>query len=51
MENVSYYIAALLMIIIGFLVVKRVAGCLVRTIVTLVLLAVLAALYYFYFRT
>jgi len=51
MDNVTYYIAALLMIIIGFLVIKKVAGCLVRTIVTLILVAVLVALYYFYFRT
>lgn len=36
------------MIIIGFLVVKRLAGCVIRTIVTLILVAVLAVLYYMY---
>lgn len=50
MENVSYYIVALLMIIIGFVVMKKMAGCLVRSIVTLVLVAVLSLLYYLFFK-
>ncbi len=48
MENFKYYIILLAMIIIGFLVVKRLAGCVIRTIVTLILVAVLAVLYYMY---
>lgn len=38
------------MIIIGIVIIKKVAGCLVRTVVTIVLLALLAALYHHYFR-
>ena len=38
------------MIIIGIVIIKKVAGCLVRTVVTIVLLALLSALYYHYFR-
>lgn len=38
------------MIIIGIVVLKKVAGCLVRTVVTIVLIALLAALYYHFFR-
>ncbi len=38
------------MIIIGIVIIKKVAGCLVRTVVTIVLLALLAALYNHYFR-
>lgn len=38
------------MIIIGIVIIKKVAGCLVRTVVTIVLLALLATLYYHYFR-
>lgn len=38
------------MIIIGIVIIKKVAGCLVRTVVAIVLLALLAALYYHYFR-
>lgn len=39
------------MIIIGIVVVKKVASCLVRSVVTLILIAVLAALYFIYFRS
>ncbi len=48
MDNFKYYIILLAMIIIGFLVVKRLAGCVIRTIVTLILVAALAVLYYMY---
>lgn len=50
MENFMHYIALLLIIIVGFFVVKRVAGCMLRTVVTLILMAVLAFLYFKYFR-
>ena len=49
-SNFVQYIALLLMIIIGFVVVKRMAGCLLRTVVTIAMVAVLAFLYYKYFR-
>ena len=45
-SNFVQYIALLLMIIIGFVVVKRMAGCLLRTVVTIAMVAVLAFLYY-----
>ncbi|MDO4310132.1 MAG: hypothetical protein Q4C43_05340 [Prevotella sp.] len=50
MENFGYYAILLLMIIIGFILVKRLAGCVIRTVVTLILIGVLAVLYYTYFR-
>ena len=50
LENVGYNAILLLMIIIGFILVKRLAGCIIRTIVTLILIGVLAVLYYTYFR-
>lgn len=50
MENITYYIVALLMLIIGITVIKKVAGCLIRTVVTLVLVTLLAFLYYKFFR-
>lgn len=40
----------LVCIIIGFFVLKKVAGCLIKTIITGILIAILAAVYYFYFR-
>jgi len=48
--NFTYYLALLALIIIGVLVVKRVALCLVKTIVTLVLIAIGVAIYWLYFR-
>jgi hypothetical protein len=48
--NITYYIALLVLIIIGFVVVKKVASCLVKSIFTIVLLAIAIAIYYFYLR-
>ena len=49
-NNIGYYLFALAVIIVAFLVVKRVASCLIKSIVTLVLVAVLAFIYYYYIR-
>ena len=38
--NITYYIALLVLIIIGFVVVKKVASCLLKSIFTIVLLAI-----------
>ena len=48
--NFTYYLALLALIIIGVFVVKKIASCLVKTIVTLVLLAIGVAIYYYYLR-
>ena len=48
--NFTYYLALLALIIIGVFVVKKIASCLVKAIVTLVLLAIGVAIYYFYLR-
>ena len=50
MGNITYYIALLVIIIIGFWLIKKVASCLVKSIIAVVLVAVAVALYYFYFR-
>ncbi len=46
-ENLTYYIFVLLAVIVGFLIVKRVASCLIKSIV-LALLAAALVLYYIY---
>ena len=38
MENLSYYLAILTLIIIGFFVVKKVASCMIKSIVTILLI-------------
>ena len=45
MENLTQYIVALLAIIIAFVIIKKVASCLIRTVVGIVLVAVLAYIY------
>ncbi|MBO5592787.1 MAG: sulfate transporter [Prevotella sp.] len=49
-SNIGYYIALLAVIIIGFLVVKKIASCLIKSIVTLLLVAVAVAIYWLYLR-
>ena len=48
--NITYYIALLVLIIIDFIVVKKVASCLIKSIVTIVLVAIGVAVYYFYLK-
>lgn len=48
--NFTYYLALLALIIIGVLVAKKIASCLVKTIITLILIAVGVAIYYCYLR-
>ena len=48
--NFTYYLALLAVIIIGVLVAKKIASCLVKTIITLILIAVGVAIYYYYLR-
>lgn len=50
METIGYYIALLVAIIIGVILIKRFVSCLFRTIVTLVLVAIFAYIYYYYLR-
>jgi len=49
MENVAYYVFALVAIIVAFLIVKRVASCLIKSAVLIALAVALAAIYYLYF--
>ena len=47
-NNIGLYLFALAAIIVAFLVVKRVASCLIKSVVTLILVAVLVFIYYYY---
>ncbi len=50
MENIGYYLFMLAAIVVAFLIVKRVVSCLVRSVVLIVLVAVLGYIYYMYLR-
>ena len=47
-NNLFTYIIALVVIVVAFLVVKKVASCLIRSIVLIATIAFLAYLYYVY---
>ena len=48
--NMTYYLALLALIIIGVLVVKRIASCLIKTIITLILIAIGVAIYWYFLK-
>lgn len=50
MENLTYYLAILALIIIGFFVVKKVASCMIKSIVTIVLILLAVSIYWFYIK-
>lgn len=50
MENIGYYLFILAAIIVAFLIIKRVVSCLVRSVVLIVLAALLVYVYWMYLR-
>ena len=50
MDNIGYYIFILVAIIVAFLIIKKVASCLIRPVVAIVLVAVLGYIYWMYLR-
>lgn len=50
MQNIGYYIFILVTVIVAFLVVKKVTSCLIKSVVAIVLVAVLAYIYWMYLR-
>ena len=50
MSNFGYYIACLIVIILGIFIVKKVVSCMIRAIVGLIVVAILAYVYFMYLR-
>lgn len=48
MEDFGYYVFALVVLVVGFLVVKKVATCMIKAVVGFIVLAVLAGIYWLY---
>ncbi len=46
--NFGYYIFCLVVLIVGFMLVKKVTGCLVKSVITIVAIVILAAIYCLY---
>lgn len=49
-SNFAYYIYCIIALIVGFVVVKKIASCLIRSVVSGIVLAILIALYYMYMK-
>ena len=47
-SDLILYVLAIVLVVTAFLVVKKVASCLVKTVILLIVLAVLGFLYYAY---
>ena len=50
MDNIGYYIFLLVAVIVAYLIVKKVASCLIRSIVLIVLAVVIGYIYWMYLR-
>ena len=50
MDNIGYYIFLLVAVIVAFLIIKKVASCLIRSIVLIMLAAVIGYIYWMYLR-
>ena len=49
MGNIGYYIFVLVALMVAFIVVRKVASCMIKSVVLLVLIVALAVIYYLYF--
>ena len=49
MENIGYYIFVLVALMVAFLVVKKVASCMIKSAILIARVVILAAVYYLYF--
>lgn len=48
MENLVYSVAGVIMLIVAFMLLKRVASCMIKALLLLVIVAILTAIYYMY---
>ncbi|MDO4959111.1 MAG: sulfate transporter [Prevotellaceae bacterium] len=48
MDNFGYYIACLIVLIIGVFIVKKVVSCMVRAVVGVIAAAIIAYVYFMY---
>ena len=45
-SNITYYIFCILAVVIGILIIKKIAGCMIKTVVAIITIAVIAAIYF-----
>lgn len=50
METISYYIFCIVAVAVALLLLKKIASCLIKSIIMTVIIAVLIFVYFAYFR-
>lgn len=50
MESIGYYIFCIVAVAMALLLLKKIASCLIKSIVMTVIIAVLVIIYFVYFR-
>lgn len=50
MEDFVYYIFCVIALIVAIFILKKVAGCLIKSIIFAVIIAVLVAIYFLYIK-
>lgn len=50
MNSIGYYIFCILAVIVGFLVIKKITGCMIKTLIALIIAAAMAAVYFMYIK-
>ena len=48
MENLGYALFSVIALFVVFFLVKKIAGCMIKSVIMLLVAAVLAAVYFFY---
>ena len=48
MENLGYALFSVIALIVVFFLVKKIAGCMIKSVIMLLVAAVLEAVYFFY---
>ena len=49
MSNFAYYTFALIVMIVGLMILKKVATCMVKMVVAFIMIAILLGVYWLYF--
>ncbi len=50
MDNFGYYVFCIIAFVVAFFLIKKIAGCMIKTVIMAIVVAVLAAVYYLYFK-
>lgn len=50
MTDFTFYILVIIAFVIGVYLIKKFVGCMIRSIITIIIIAILTALYFMYFK-